>query len=267
MRLGEQEALVLRQVAALLRRGVARGQAIDLARRCVGDVALADRLARVGQDLAEGQLPQGAGFERSLAVADAEGLERRAAAVDATLAADSALATVRLHTGAAVAIPAVLILVLVVLSHLVAGLTPGLPHAQGGLLSTLLPPVLGAAMPLGLGLLLLLRLPRRWVPAARLHDRAAQVLSGVDGAGDPMPPGATAAEQAYLSARAPAVGLEAAAAELSVELSAEAGRAGDVAAVGLPMVAAGLVLLAFGGVALLLYFPVLRVIRMGLGFG
>ena len=253
----EQEALVLRQVAALERSGLARGQALELAWETLGEGEIAERVHRVRTALAAGQEVVGDAFAQALAAEGPELLERCAASVDARLAAEAALRTTRLYVAIGLVVP-------VWLGVGVAFQVRALAEASSQL-NPITVAVLKAfdalgwlwPVPLVVALIAAWRLPDRFAPAVRTHERAARLLSLATAGGNPLDGVESEPERAYLVTRMQQVGAGQASTELADELSREAERSAELFRAVAPLVAAVVVFFAFGVETLLVLLPFL----------
>lgn len=210
MRPAEQESLLLRQVAALRRRGLSHVEALEAARPGVPTGALADRVAAASRSLAAGgSEPLDDVLARAEGSADA--VELAAVAIDARLSADSALATVRLYFALGVLCP--------VLASRVAALvgqdqtSPGLAESAFGLLC-----VFGAVV-------VAREVGARFAPGVAKIRLAAALFDAAALGRDPQPLVRGALELTYFDVRRAAVGAPQAAAELGRELLREGERA------------------------------------------
>ncbi len=234
-----QRSLLLRQLAALRRSGVDHDEALRIAAEGLppGRVGAAVDEARRALAAGEGASGDDA-LVRLLATGDAsvERLERAAAAVDAEMAADAALATARLYFGIAIAGPLVIFAVLGWVSPVdgIAGemwtrSTPFSPYGEVDGMPTLWRATAAlmalakwAGIPAALGVVVALRrLPVGWTPGLRELRAAGGLLDAAATGADPGPLVGDF-DRAYLEARRGSVGAEAAAAEVAAELVREA---------------------------------------------
>lgn len=286
----EQESLLLRQVAALRRRGHPHDRALELAREGLSSGPLADRVDAALRALAAGAGGQG-GRDRLdglLARGDApvEALDHAAAAVEAHLAADAATWMVRVYLGLALAGPLLLGCFLGWFgadAFTFRGTLPGDPEFMGGFFGWNTPgdPDLGAAAPLGwqlvsstlsilrfvglplafIVLALLQRAPGRVAPGLERIRRAAGLFEAAAAGADPAELATDGVERAYLHARTRSCGASGAAVDLAGELVRESERSLSVFRHLAPVVAFLLALLFALPVGFALLAPVVRIMR------
>lgn len=217
MRAAEQEALLLRQVAALRRRGRSQLEALSLAAGGLARGELADRVARAVADLQAGR----ASDDLLGRDGDPRALEHAAAAIDARLAAANALLLTRLYaTGAGV----VVMFGLVLMGWTGEGMgqiSEDIPILHGVLrVLRRVGPVVSIAVVAALWVF-----SARHTPGGPRLQRASALLTAAAQGTDPMPILAgQPVEQAYFEARRQRVGPGPAAAELADELTDEAKR-------------------------------------------
>lgn len=217
----EQQALLLRQLAGLRRRGLPQSEALELARAGLGAGPLADRVDAAGQALRAGQPTDGDGLDRLLGRDVAtDALDRAADAVEAWLAARAGTATVRLYLGVALAAP-------LAVWSLGGWLTPdqGLGELGPGTWSafvSLMAAMRLVGLPLALGVVLVVRRLDLELGSGVSKIRRAARLFEVAASGDePTKVVTEPAEAIYLHTRTASCGAPQAAAELAAELARE----------------------------------------------
>jgi hypothetical protein len=213
MSLGD-EALVLRQVAALRERGVSAHEALVLAAEGVPSGPLRVRLEEARRALAAGSTGGFAGPPAAL--------EQAASAIEARIDAEDALRTTRAYASVAIALPLVVgalwgsILSTGAGSEWMDAGGDGGPLPVSAVAAAILARVICVAgVPLAVGgVLAIRRITPRFAPGAALLAQAAALLDGV------TPPDLSPADLRYLDTRRPDAG-PAAAVELAEELARE----------------------------------------------
>lgn len=216
----EQESLLLRQLAALRRRGHSHVQALELAAAGLPFGPLADRVRVALQVLAAGEPGAASQDPLQAPAGTADSLDYSARAIDARLAAEGSLLLARVYLSVAVAGP------LVFLTALAA--------IFGPLLATdpsfwLVVQVLGLIKLVGLPVALLAvvvmgRYIRRLAPGFEKLQRAGALLDAAAVGSDPLFALEDGVEVAYFASRRAAAGVTRAAEELASELVLEAER-------------------------------------------
>jgi len=232
----EQESLLLRQVVALRRRGLAHHAALALAAEGLPPGALSDRVRQARRTLEVGGSPAGRGVLALLSRGGpVEAIERAAQANDARLAAAAALSTTRLYLAVGLAGPLLLGCALawllpadVLLGDAVrpvSGQPGGVLELAISLASWLVWGLRITGLPLAVGVLVgLRRLAARLAPGAERLQVASALLDaaalGEEPPGQPIGEG----EERYYGIRRRQVGPGQAAAELAAELASTADR-------------------------------------------
>jgi hypothetical protein len=221
----EQESLLLRQVAALRRGGHGHDQALDLARKGLRQGALADRVDAALRALAAGgeaaSDPLLAGGQ-----APVESLDHAAAAADAQLSADAALAMVRTYLVVALAGP---LLIGCLLGWLAPAPTPAAvagsfdrPLAWQSL-GQVLAILKVAGLPLAVAVVAVVRrVDWRIASGVEQVRRASMLFRAAAIGADPADLLADGVERTWVSARASSCGVPQATAELAEELLRDA---------------------------------------------
>ncbi len=213
----EQESLLLRQLAALRRRGHSHVDALALAAAGLPQGPLADRVQFAQRQLAAGE-PQAGGADPLQAPTGApDALEHAARAIDARLAAAASLSTVRLYLSIAVAGPLALVSLLAWISLPALDANPSL-----WLISKLVVLLKLSGIPLALVAILAMgRFTRRFAPGVDMLHRAAALLDAAATGTDPILALDQTVEVDYFCARRGVVGAPQAAVELAGELLRE----------------------------------------------
>ncbi len=217
MNQAEQESLLLRQLAALRRRGHAHVEALELASAGLPPGPLADRVQAALRQLAAGEPEPGSSDPLLVTNGAPDALEHAARAIDARLAADASLVTVRLYLSVAIAVP------LLMLSALAFVFLPAL-DADPSLrlvgkvvaLVRVAAPVLAVVAVFGAG-----RYTRRLAPGFHKLNRAGALLDAAAAGSDPILALDETVEIDYFCSRRGAAGPSQAAIELARELVRE----------------------------------------------
>lgn len=221
----EQRSLVLRQVAALRRRGVSHAAAVSAVASGLPPTTLAHEMGAALQALAAGECPRrhpGLEWLLGRGTVPVEALEHAARALDARLSAAAAVRLTRVYAGIGLAGP-------LALGSVLAWLVPSvLPeHSEPRLFWQVL---LGGAallrylgLPLAVAALAALRRGAgRLAPGSAAIGRAASLLEAAAEGSDPARHLSDPIERAWLAIRQESVGATRAAAELDEELVRDA---------------------------------------------
>ena len=263
----EQEALLLRQLVGLRRRGLAHDQALKLAAESLPQGALRARVDHALRVLAAGTAPakDGLAFDGLLedGACSLEQLESAAEALEARLWARVSLRTARLYLRVALVGPPLLACMLGWL--LWPSLADALPAVSPALLG-LVGLARYAGLPLAGGALYLVqRLDRRLAPGFGKSMQAVALLEVAARGGDEPAVALRAEDRSYFLARRARVGSTEAARELAAELALESRRSLRVFHHLAPVLAAVLAFPALGLVMVLLMQPLFS-LHQSLGY-
>ncbi len=256
----EQEALLLRQLGGLRRRGLGHDQALELAAESLPRGALRARVEHALRALAAGAAPAREGEPLDALIADGrcslEQLESAAEALEARLWAQASLRTARLYLRVALAGPPLLACLLGWLVW--PQLTEVLPAVSPPLL-VLVGLARYAGLPLAAGALYVVqRLDARVAPGFGKSMQAVALLEVAARGGDEPAVSLGVEERRYFQARRAQVGAPGAARELAGELVLESRRAQRAFRHLAPVLAAVLAFPMLGLVLALLVQPLFR---------